>query len=189
LVQAADWLAVMARQPAAQVYGSPVVLTLWPEWTAIIDLLRARCGRFPEMPEPLPALLSSPTPWLGQSGKAIRSSLRYACGSWHWQVDDSGKLHRFQLEANWGDVSFPELELAAFSLENCLTLAQARQLASLCGFPYSSIRQSLSLAALTIAKARMRSVRALSDRGRITLLRDFEQLLLTVSELAASKTP
>ena len=186
LVQAADWLTVMTGQPVAQVRASPVAPALWPQWAAIIDLLNVRCGPLPEMPQPLRALLSTPSPWLGQSGKAIRSSLRYACGGWHWQVDDRGRLHRFQLEANWGDVSFPELELAAFSLENCLTLANARQLASLCGFSYSSIRQSLSLAALMIAKARARSVRALSDGGRVALRRDFAQLVLTVSELAAS---
>jgi hypothetical protein len=189
LVQVADWLTVMTRQPMAQAHGSPVVLALWPRWSAIMDLLHARCGRLPEMLQSLRALLSTPTPWLGQSGKAIRSSLRYACGAWHWQVDGQGKLHRFQLEANWGDVSFPELELAAFSLENCLTLVHARQLASLCGFPYSSIRQSLPLAALMIAEARARSASALSDVGRIALLRDFEQLLSTVSELAAFETP
>ena len=189
LVQAADWLTVITRQPVAQVHGRPVALALWPQWAAIIDLLQARCGRLLEMPQPLRELLSMPTPWLGTSGKAIRSSLRYACGAWHWQVDGQGRLHRFQLEANWGDISFPELELAAFSLENCLTLAHARQLASLCGFPYSSIRQSLSLAALTIAEARARSARALSDGGQIALRRDFEHLLLAVSELATSETP
>jgi hypothetical protein len=189
LVQAADWLTVMTRQPMAQVHGNPMALALWPEWTALIDLLRLRCGRLPETPRPLRAFLSTPTPWLGQSGKAIRSSLRYACGGWHWQVDGRGRVHRFQLEANWGDVSFPELELAAFSLENCLPLAHARQLASLCGVPYSSIRQSLSLAALTIAKARATSARTLSDGGRFALCSDFEQLLLTVSELASFETP
>jgi hypothetical protein len=189
LVQAADWLTVITRQPVAQIHGRPVMLELWPRWSAIMDSLHARCGQLPETPQPLRALLSTPTPWLGQSGRAIRSSLRYACGAWHWQVDGQGRLHRFQLEANWGDVSFPELELAAFGLENCLTLAHARQLASLCRFPYSCIRQSLSLAALTIAEARARSATALSDGGRTALRRDFEQLLLTVSELAAFETP
>ena len=189
LMQAADWLTVMTRQPMAKVHGSPVALALWPQWAAIIDLLRVRCGRLPQTPQALRALMSTPTPWLGQSGKAIRSSLRYACGAWHWQVDAQGRLHRFQLEANWGDVSFPELELAAFCLENRLTLTHARQLASLCGFPYPSVQQTLSLAALTIAKGRARSARALSDGGRIALCSDFEQLLLTVSELAAFETP
>jgi hypothetical protein len=188
LAQAADWLTVITRQPVAQVHGSPVTLALGPQWAAIIDLLHVRCGRSPEMPQPLRALMSTPAPWLGQSGKAVRSSLRYACGGWHWQVDGRGRLHRFQLEANWGDISYPELELAAFSLENRLTLAHARHLASLCGFAYSCIRQSLSLAALTIANARARSASALSDGGRIALRSDFEQLLVTLSELAASET-
>jgi hypothetical protein len=125
----------------------------------------------------------------GGAGRAFRSSLRYSSGGWHWQVDRHGRLHRFQLEANWGDISFPELELAAFILENRLAIEDAGQLASLCGLAWSSVRESLSLAALTIAESRVRSVRIPSNSGRITLCEDFHQLIRTISELAEIDTP
>jgi phosphoribosyltransferase len=188
LVQTANWLTVLTRQVIGHAHNSPVVMALGPRWSAIVGAMRERCGPLLEVPEPLGAFLARPVPWLGRTGRAIRSSLRYACGGWHWQVDYQGRLHRFQLEANWGDVSFPELELAAFTLENRLALADARHLASLCGLAYSSVQDSLPLAALTIAEARMRSVRTLSDGGRIALCQDFHQLLMTTSELAGFET-
>jgi hypothetical protein len=186
LVQAAHWLTVPTWQVIAYVPNSPVMMALSPRWSAIVNAMRERCGRDPllEVPELLGAFLVQPVPWLGRSGRAIRSSLRYACGGWHWQVDNQGQLHRFQLEANWGAVSFPELELATFSLENHLAPADARHLASLCGLAYSSVQESLSLAALTIAEARVRSVRTFSDEGRITLCQDFHQLIKTTFDLA-----
>lgn len=184
LSQAANWLSVLTHQAVACTHNSGAAMALGPRWSAIVDAMRERCDPLLKVPKPLGAFLSRPVPWLGRTGKAIRSSLRYACGGWHWQVDEQGRIHRFQLEANWGDVSFPELEVAAFSLENRLTLADARHLASLCGLAYSSVRETLPLAALTIAEARVRSVRTLSDGGRLALCQDFRQLLMTTSELA-----
>ncbi|MNR20402.1 hypothetical protein D3C85_1372390 [compost metagenome] len=93
------------------------------------------------------------------------------------------------MEANWGDISFPELEVAAFILENRLAIEDAGQLASLCGLAWSSVREGLSLAALMIAESRLRSVRVTSDSGRITLCEDFHQLIRTTSELAEIDTP
>ncbi|MBJ7311502.1 hypothetical protein ACFOLJ_12180 [Rugamonas sp. CCM 8940] len=191
LVQAANCLTAQARQVVAHAPYSPMLMALGSRWTAIVELMRERCGGNPllQVPEPLNALLAQPAPWPGRTGKAIRSSLRYSCGDWHWQVDRQGRLHRFQQEANWGDVSFPELELAAFALENRLALADARHLASLCNLAYSSVQESLSLAALMIAEARVRSVRTLSDAGRGALCQDFQQLIKTSLELAGLDTP
>lgn len=188
LAQAAHWLTALTRHVVAQAYKSPVVMELGSRWSAMVSAMQELCGSSLDLPESLRAFLARPLPWLGRSSKAIRTSTRYACGGWHWQVDAQGRLHRFQLEANWGDVSFPELELAAFALENRLSLADAQHLADLCGLAYSSIHESLSLAALTIAEARMRSVRTLSDNGRDALYQDFCELLMTTSELAAFET-
>ncbi|RON07318.1 hypothetical protein BK659_18725 [Pseudomonas brassicacearum] len=191
LLQAANWLTVPARQTIAHTYHSPVVMPLDPRWSAMADTMRERCGCDPlqEISEPLSAFLAEPVPWPGRAGRAFRSSLRYGSGGWHWQVDQHGRLHRFQLDANWGDVSFPELELAAFILENRLAIEDAGQLASLCGLAWSSVRESLSLAALMIVESRVRSVRIPSESGRITLCEDFHQLIRTTSELAEINTP
>jgi hypothetical protein len=190
LLQAANWLAVPEWQTIAHTYHSPVVMTLDPRWSAILGCMQERCSFDPlqEIAEPLRAFLTEPVPWPGREGRAFRSSLRYSSGGWHWQVDRHGRLHRFQLEANWGDISFPELELAAFILENRLKIEDAGQLASLCGLAWWSVRESLSLAALTIIESRVRSVRIPSDRGRITLCEDFRQLIRTTSELAEIDT-
>lgn len=190
LAQVTNWLTIAARQVVAHAPDSPMGVETGSRWSAIVKVMRARCGCDPllEIPQPFGAFLAVAVPWPGKTGRAIRSSLRYACGDWHWQVDSQGKLHRFQLEANWGDVSFPELELAAFALENRLALADARYLSSLCGLAYSSVQKCLSLAALTIAEARVRSVRTLSDDGRIALCQDFHQLIRTTSQLAGFET-
>ncbi|RDU96300.1 hypothetical protein [Trinickia dinghuensis] len=184
LAQAAGWITVLTRQVVALAHDGSPTIALGPRWSAVMDAMQESRGLSPVVPERLSAFLTRRVPWLGQTGKAIRSSLRYACGGWHWRVDHYGRLHRFQAEANWGDVSFPELELAAFALENRLPPADARVLASLCGQAYPSVRESLPLAALTIAEARVRSVRAVSDAGRIALCQDFRQLMETTAELA-----
>ncbi len=191
LLQAANWLAAPARQTIAHTYHSPVVMELDPRWSAMADTMRKWCGCDPlqEISEPLRVFLAEPVPWPGRTGRAFRSSLRYGSGGWHWQVDRHGRLHRFQLEANWGDISFPELELAAFILENCLAIDDAGQLASMCGLTWSSVRECLSLAALTIVESRVRSVRIPSESGRITLYEDFHQLMRTTSKLAEIDAP
>lgn len=190
LLQAANWLTVPARQTTACTYRSPVLMALEPRWSAMANSMRECCGSDPlhEMPGPLRAFLMASVPWPGRVGKTFRSSLRYGIGSWHWQLDQHGRLHRFQLEANWGDVSFLELEVAVFILENRLAIEAAGQLASLCGLVWSSVRESLSLAALMIGESRIRSVRIPSEHGRITLCEDFHQLISTTSELAEIKT-
>jgi hypothetical protein len=191
LVQAANWLAVPAWETIAHTHHSPVAMALDPRWSAMADTMRKRCGCDPlqEISEHLSAFLTAPVPWPGRAGRAFRSSLRYGSGGWHWQVDQHGRLYRFQLEANWGDISFLELELAAFILENRLAIEDAGQLASLCGLAWSSVRESFSLAALMIVESRVRSVRVPSDSGRITLCEDFHQLIRTTSELAEIDTP
>ncbi|WP_442807777.1 hypothetical protein [Trinickia soli] len=188
LAQTANWLNVLAGQVTARAHNNSVVTALGPRWESVLAAMQARCGERPALSRQLGEFLAQPVPWLGQTGRAIRSSLRYACGDWHWQVDEQGRLHRFQLETNWGDVSFPELELGAFLVENRLARTDAHHLASLCGLVYSSVRESLSLAAVTIAEARLRSVRTLSERGRIALRRDFDELLATASVLAGFET-
>jgi hypothetical protein len=191
LLQAANWLAVPACETIAYTHHSPVAMALDSRWSAMANTMRKRCGCDPlqEISEPLSAFLAEPVPWPGRAGRVFRSSLRYGSGGWHWQVDQHGRLHRFQLEANWGDISFLELELAAFILENRLAIEDAGQLASLCGLAWSSVRESLSLASLMIVESRVRSVRVLSDSGRITLCEDFHQLIRTTSELAEIDTP
>lgn len=184
LVQTANWLAVLTRDVVAYADHSSGSMALGLRWSALVDAMRARCGRLPEMPGPLRAFLERPVPWLGRTGRAIRSSLRYSCADWHWQVDRRQRLHRFQLDANWGGVSFLELEVAAFAVENRLSLEDTRCLSALCEVAYSSVQESLTLAALTIAEARLRSVKKLSGSGRIALRQDFDQLLMTVSDLA-----
>lgn len=191
LLQTANWLTFPARQPIAHTYQSPMVVTLGSRWLAVADVMRERCGcdRLQEIAEPLSSFLTAPVPWPGRTGRTFRSSLRYSSGGWHWQVDQHGRLHRFQLEANWGDISSSELELAAFALENHLAIEDSTQLASLCGLAWSSVRESLSLAALMIVESRIRSVRIPSESGRITLCADFNQLIRTTSELAEISPP
>ncbi|MEB0028243.1 hypothetical protein QN375_21085 [Pseudomonas sp. MH9.2] len=191
LLQAANWLAAPTCETIAHAHHSPVAMALGPRWSAMAGAMRNRCGYDPlqEISEPLSAFLAAPVPWPGRAGRAFRSSLRYSSGGWHWQVDQHGNLHRFQLEASWGDISFLELELAAFILENRLSIEDAGQLALLCGLAWSSVRESLSLAALIIVESRVRSVRVPSDKGRITLCDDFHQLIRTTSELAEIDTP
>lgn len=191
LYQAAKWLTVPAWQTTAHTFNSPVVIALEPRWLAMADSMRAHCGSnlLQEISEQMRAFLAEPVPWPGREGRVFRSSLRYACGGWHWQIDGHGRLHRFQLEANWGDISFLELEVAAFILEHRLAIEDAGELASLCGLAWSSVRESLSLAALMIAESRVRSVRTISDSGRITLCEDFHQLVRTTSELTEIDTP
>ncbi|WP_299831036.1 hypothetical protein [Pseudomonas sp.] len=191
LLQAADWLAVPARETVAHTHQSPLAIALDPRWSAMANTMRKHCGYDPlqRVSGPLRAFLAEPIPWPGRAGRAFRSSLRYSSGGWHWQVDQRGRLHRFQLEANWGDISFPELEVAAFILENRLAIEDAGQIASMSGLAWSSVRESLSLAALVIAESRVRSVRVPSDSGRITLCKDFLQLIKTTSELAEIDTP
>lgn len=190
LLQAANWLAATAKQTVAHTYHSPVLMVLGPRWSAMADTMLDRCGRNPlqEISKPLSTFLAEPVLWPGLAGRVFRSSLRYGSGGWHWQIDRYGRLHRFQLDTNWGDISFPELELAAFILENRLAIEDAGQLASLCGLAWSSVRGSLSLAALTIVESRVRSVRVLSESGRGTLFEDFHQLIRTTSELAEIDT-
>jgi len=191
LLQTVNWLAVPEWQTIAHTYHSPVSMALDPRWSAMANTMRKRCGCNPleEISEPLRAFLAESVPWPGRAGRVFRSSLRYSSGGWHWQIDRHGRLHRFQLEANWGDISFPELELAAFILENHLAIEDAGRLASLCGLAWSSVRESLSLAALTIVESRVRSVRVPSDSGCIALCEDFHQLIRTTSELAEIDTP
>lgn len=190
LLQAAGWLAIPEWQTIGYTDNSPVAMVLDPRWSAMADTMRVHCGcdLLQEVSGALGTFLTQPVPWPGRAGRAFRSSLRYGSGGWHWQVDRHARLHRFQLEANWGDISFPELELAAFILENSLALEDAGRLAYLCGLAWSSVRESLSLAALMIAESRVRSVRILSDRGRLTLCQDFHQLIRTTSELAEINT-
>lgn len=190
LLQAASWLVVPESQTIARTFNSPVIVVLDPRWSVMADTMREHCGcdRLQKISEPLREFLVKPIPWPGRQDRVFRSSLRYGSGSWHWQVDRNARLHRFQLEANWGDSSFPELEVAAFILENRLAIEDAGQLASMCGLAWSSVRDSLSLAALTIAESRVRSVRVLSDSGRTTLCEDFHQLIKITSELAEIDT-
>lgn len=190
LLQAASLLAVPEWQIIAHTFNSPVVMALDPRWSVMANIMRERCScdRLQEISEPLRAFLVEPVPWPGGEGRVFRSSLRYGSGGWHWQVDRHARLHRFQLEANWGDISFPELEVAAFILENRLAIEDAGQLASLCGLAWRNVRESLSLAALTIAESRVRSVKMLSDSGRTTLCEDFHKLIKTTSELAEIDT-
>ena len=190
LLQAASWLVVPECQTIAHTFNSPVILALDLRWSVMADTMRKHCGCDPlqKISEPLREFLVKPVMWPGEQGRVFRSSLRYGSGGWHWQVDRNARLHHFQLEANWGDISFPELEVAAFILENSLEIEVAGQLASLCGLTWSSVRESLSLAALTIAESRIRSVRVLSDSGRTTLCEDFHQLLKITFELAEIDT-
>lgn len=190
LVQVANWLRVAAGQVVAHIHHSPMVMALDLRWLAVIETVRElfRFDPLHEISEPLKDYLILPLPWPGTSGKTFRSSLRYACGGWHWQVDQQGVLHRFQLEANWGDISFLELELAAFILENHLGIKDGQQLASLCGLAWSGVQESLSLAALTIMESRVRSVRIPSDSGCLIFRNDFHQLIRTLSEFAEIDT-
>lgn len=190
LLQVANWLTASASQTIAHTYHSPLLMELGPRWSAMAETMRQRCGRDPlqELSGPVTAFIAKPVPWPGLDGRVFRSSLRYSSGGWHWQIDRYGRLHRFQLEANWGDTSFLELELAAFILENRLAIEDAGQLTSLCGLSWSSVRESLSLAALTIVESRVRSVRIPSESGRITLYEDFHQLIRTTCELAEIDT-
>jgi neamine phosphoribosyltransferase len=53
----------------------------------------------------------------GTRGVLVRSSLRYSHPSWHWQVSASLEVRRFQIDANWGQSSSIDLELASFLLD------------------------------------------------------------------------
>lgn len=190
LLQAANWLASSNCQSVGFTFHSPVVMTLERRWSAILDIMLAFCNYdySQEISAHLRAFLASPVPWPGRTGMTFRSSLRYGSGGWHWQVDDTGRLHRFQLETNWGDISFYELEVGVFILENRLAIEDAMQLILLCGLAWISVREILSLAALTIAESRVRSIRKLTSRGRILLREDFHQLIKVMYELTEIRT-
>lgn len=191
LLEASRFIISAAREPVALTLDSPVVMRLESRWSAVGVVMRDRWGGdlMEIVPDVLRRLLVGPIVWPGRLGKVFRSSLRYNIGSWHWQIDQSGKLHHFQLEANWGDVSFLELEVGAFILENCLGITDAMQLVSLCSLRWSSVRETLPLAALMIVESRVRSVRAPSERGRIAHHGDFHQLIRTTSELTEINGP
>ncbi|WP_189535867.1 hypothetical protein [Paludibacterium paludis] len=85
---------------------------------AVLASLRARIGGvLPPPPSWLPALR---LPVFAGSREPVRGALTHAFGDWHWQARPDGTLRRFHLEANWGGVSWPELDAASFLLAHRL---------------------------------------------------------------------
>lgn len=184
--QAANWLIAPESLTVAHSSDSLGFIATRPRWFTLANIVHQRFGFDPlhELSASLCAFLFEPVPWPGRTRRLFRSSLRYGCGGWHWQVDRGKKLHRFQLEANWGDVSYLELEVAVFALENALSIDDANDLASRCELKWSGIRLNFPLAALVILESRVRSVMAPSNRGKVRFFEDYRQLMRSVSELA-----
>lgn len=183
LHQCADWMTRLTRESNARIHGDSMELALHARWAALRNAVRAHGCPLPPAGESLRRFLENPVRRFGRTGLSTRSSLRYACGAWHWQVDERGRVHRFQVEANWGDYSWPELELAAFLLANRVDLASAKSISALCALPYEDVQGCISFAALVIGEAMVRSVKTLSEQGCSLFLEDFQALLAAVCEL------
>lgn len=158
-------------------------------WPAFARQLADRGLSLPETGEALHAFLARPVRRLGETGLALRTSLRHACGAWHWQIDAQARVHRFQLEANWGRISWPELEVAACLLALRLSAADGRRLAARCGLAWPAVRDTLPLAAATLGEAMLRGTRAFGVGGRARFMDDLRSLVAATGELAELETP
>jgi len=186
LQQAARWLVLPLSNCTGYAHNGRLILSLGARWVSVARKIRERLGIDIKkiLPKAIQIFLVRPVPWPGAQGGLFPSSIRYSSGSWHWQVDLSGRLHRFQLEANWGDISFLELEVSVFILENHLAIDDSQKLTILCGLEWSSVLDSLPLAILIIIESRVSSVRLPSDNGCLLFKRDLLRLMMTAVELA-----
>ncbi|MGW8142274.1 hypothetical protein [Sphingomonas zeae] len=120
------------------------------------------------------------------SGSLLRSSLRHAGGAWHWQVDPAGRVRRFHLEAGWGGVSWPELEVASFALEHRLEARLLARLLAACDrvAQPEDVARSLPAAALLSLDAIHRAARRPSVVDVDRLAADIGDLLDGVTVLS-----
>jgi len=149
--------------------------------------LADRFGLCRQVPDAVAWLGESRVPAFGVTGRPIRSSLRYSHGYWHWQVDPAGTVHRFQIDAGWGAISWPELELASFALENRLSAPLLRDLVVAAGFPPElspAIVAYLPAAVLLHLDALAREVRCVDGAGLDCMRCDIADMWTTVSRLA-----
>ncbi|MCT8342085.1 hypothetical protein LG003_04110 [Photorhabdus kleinii] len=135
--------------------------------------------KLPDLPIWLDSLNIPP---FAGSTRPIRSSLSYAFGDWHWQVGNDGHLYRFHQEANWGGISWTELEIAVFLLVYQLPPAT---LQLMCNSNQTEndnspvIFTSLPVALLLLLDGFRREVRQFSPIGKMRACEDLTLLFQT----------
>ncbi|OTA21865.1 Neamine phosphoribosyltransferase [Xenorhabdus beddingii] len=148
------------------------------------ERLQHKIGEY-KLPD-LPIWLNSLNiPLFAGSTRPRRSSLSHAFGDWHWQIDNDGHLYRFQQEANWGGISWPELEMAVFLLvyqlpPTTLQLLYSDNKAENDNSPV--IYTSLPVALLLLLDGFRRDVRQFSPIGKIRLCEDITLLFQTLTQ-------
>ncbi|NHB92783.1 hypothetical protein [Photorhabdus cinerea] len=184
LTQCNAIIELISRSPLVNVTGQlslvPIGISISNAWRR----LQCRIGEntLPDLPFWLCSLNIPP---FAGSIRPIRSSLSHAFGDWHWQVDNDGHLYRFHQEANWGGVSWPELEIAAFVLVHQLSpttlqlICNSRQE---WGNEPQVIFASLPVAALLLLEGFYREVRQFSEVGKVRLCEDLARLCQTLAQ-------
>ncbi|AHF79350.1 putative, antibiotic synthase (plasmid) [Sodalis praecaptivus] len=178
LLQSRHSIENISHPPLARVAGQRSRVPIGEMLNRLWQRLQTRMGQEPA--PALPSWLCSLTiPPFGGSLRPIRSSLRYAWGEWHWQGDAEAGLHRFHQNANWGDVSWPELEIAAFLLVHHLpfeTLHLMDDDKHYAPPTVDIVAASLPAAACVILSGINREVRQFSARGKARLREDLSLL-------------
>jgi len=185
LLRAADCLAAIAERSVAAAGDVPphdVGATL----AARLDLL-ARRFDLADLPAlPRRAGRSGRPPLHPGSGRTLYTSLRYAHGYWHWQVDAAGTIRRFQRETTWGGISTPELEVASFAMEHALPRTELALVAERCGLVPSAVVDRLASALLIAVEMLCRSVRQIDAAGRDRLHEDIAARCRWIARIAAT---
>lgn len=136
----------------------------------------------------LPALADGmPEPAPDADLRVLHTSLRYAHGAWHWQVDASGTIHRFQQETSWGGVSHPALEVASFAMEQGLGAAETALVSARCGLEGAAVAGSAAAAMLLAADAVWRGVRQTDPAGLARLRDDLAARRAWVSQMSGPR--
>jgi hypothetical protein len=187
LGRCADLVAAMLSEPLAEVCRASFERPIGHSIREAVASLADRFGTDAAIPDTVAWAGDVRSPPYGASRRPIRSSLRYASGAWHWQVDRAGGVHRFHLEAGWGGVTWPELEVASFALEQRLTAADLRLIAARVGLAESaprSIGDALAAASALFLQTRRREVREVDAAGRDRLRSDIAAMWETLARLA-----
>ena len=179
LKQCGERLRAIAAEPLAAAIGANARHDPDERCHAALATLARRTGSALPPPPPFRTTCGANAAW-GRSRRPIRSSLRYSFGSWHWQVDPAGTVHRFQLEAGWGSVSWPELEVASLALEHDLSADDAALVALRAGLDRRAWADALPWATVLAVEALAREVRAIDAAGQMRLHEDLVQRWTTL---------
>lgn len=183
LRQCGDRLREIAAESLAAAMGADVRRDPDERCRVALAALARRTGSALPPPPSFRTAAGISATW-GRSRRPIRSSLRYSLGAWHWQVDPAGTVHRFQLEAGWGSVSWPELEAASLALEHDLVADDAALVAVRAGLDGRALADALPWAAVLAVEALAREVRVIDAAGRMRLHDDLVRRWTALDRLA-----